>query len=64
MAVGEPLTAQQLQEREERRTEDVRRLLWSARNHLEAAQAKVEAEYDKLDRVTPSESLSPFVRLI
>jgi hypothetical protein len=51
-----------LQESEEWRTEAVRRLLWSARNHLEAAQAKVEGEYDTLDPVTPSKSLSPFER--
>ena len=56
------LTATQLREREELRKEVVRRLLWSARNHLQAAQARVEGEYDTQDLVTPSESLGPFVR--
>ena len=61
-AVRPPLTATQLQERDERRKEHVRRLLWSARNHLEAAQSRVEGEYGTHDAVTPSESLGPFVR--
>ena len=62
MAVGSSITADELK-LEEQRQKAVRRLLWSARNHLEAAQAKVEGEYDTLDLVTPSRSLSPFVRL-
>lgn len=49
-------------EREERRDGHLRQLLWSARNHLEAAQARAEDQYDMQDPVTPSESLGPFVR--
>jgi hypothetical protein len=40
----------------------VRQLLWSARNHLEAAETRVDAQYSAEESVTPLNSLTPFVR--
>jgi HEPN domain-containing protein len=56
-----PPTGGELQE--EWRLEKVRLHLWSARNHLEAAQTRVEGQHDVEVPVTPSESLAPFARL-
>ena len=43
------------------REERMRQLLWSARNHLQAAQARVEELYEMPDPVTPP-GLGPFER--
>ena len=51
------------EEKAARRNRNLRTLLWSAVNHLQAAQALVEEQYDALDPAAPSESVSPFVLL-
>jgi hypothetical protein len=48
---------------EERRNEHIRRLLWSARNHLEAALARADDLHAAEDSLTPFRSQDPPVRL-